>query len=85
MSGAGGSTGIGMFEVFDVGGDCCGYLKGLAAQGMIGTDNLVQFGAFTISEAPRKVLIRGLGPTLDQYIPGAVRNPQIALSFNGSD
>ena len=84
LSGSGGTTGIGMFEVFAVDGDCCGYLRGLAAQGMVGTDNQVQFGAFTISGAPRKVLIRGLGPTLDKYIPGAVRNPQIALSFNGA-
>lgn len=61
-----------------------GYLRGLAAQGFIGTDNQVQFGAFTILGSPRKVLIRGLGPALDQYIPGAVHNPQIALSFNGA-
>jgi hypothetical protein len=56
----------------------------LAAQGQVGTGNQVQFGAFTITGAPRKVLIRGLGPALDKFIPGAIRNPQIALSLNGA-
>ena len=84
LSGSGGTTGIGMFEVFAVEGGGNGLLKGLAAQGQVGTGNQVQFGAFTVQGMPRKVLIRGLGPTLDAYIPGAIRNPQIALSLNSA-
>ena len=61
-----------------------GLLSGLAAQGYVGTNNEVQFGAFTISGAPRKVLIRGLGPALNGYVPGAISNPKLALSLNGA-
>ncbi len=85
LSGSGGSTGIGMFQVYAVEGGGNGELKGLAAQGQVGTGNQVQFGAFTITGAPRKVLIRGLGPALDQYVPNAIRDPKIALSVNGAD
>ncbi len=85
LSGSGGSTGIGMFQVYAVEGGGNGELKGLAAQGQVGTGNQVQFGAFTITGAPRKVLIRGLGPALNGYVPGPLENPQIALSVNGAD
>ena len=85
LSGSGGSTGIGMFQVYAVEGGGNGELKGLAAQGQVGTGNQVQFGAFTITGAPRKVLIRGLGPALDGYVPDPLENPQIALSLNGGD
>ena len=84
LSGSGGSTGIGMFQVYAVEGGGNGELKGLAAQGQVGTDNQVQFGAFTITGAPRKVLIRGLGPALNGYVPGPLENPRIALSLNGA-
>ena len=85
LSGSGGTEGIGMFQVYAVEGGGNGELKGLAAQGQVGTGNQVQFGAFTITGGPRKVLIRGLGPALDPYILGAIRDPKIALSFNGAD
>ena len=84
LSGSGGSTGIGMFQVYAVDGGGNGELKGLAAQGQVGTGNQVQFGAFTIIGKPRKVLIRGLGPALNGYVPGALSDPQIALSLNGA-
>ena len=84
LSGSGGSTGIGMFQVYAVDGGGNGDLRGLAAQGQVGTGNLVQFGTFTITGAPRKVLIRGLGPALNDYVPGALSDPQIALSLNGA-
>ena len=85
LSGSGGSTGIGMFQVYAVDGGGNGELKGLAAQGLVGIGNQVQFGTFTVSGSRRKVLIRGLGPALDSYIPGAIRNPKISLSLNGAD
>ena len=84
LSGSNGTTGIGMFQVYAIEGGGNGELEGLAAQGMVGTDNQVQFGAFTITGAPRKVLIRGLGPALDGHVPGALRDPRIALSLNGA-
>ena len=84
LSGSGGTEGIGMFQVYAVEGGGNGELKGLAAQGQVGTNNQVQFGAFTITGAPRKVLIRGLGPALDGYVPGAIGDPKIALSLNGA-
>jgi hypothetical protein len=83
LSGSNGTTGIGMFQVYAVDGGGNGLLRGLAAQGQVGTDNQVQFGAFTVQGQPRKILIRGLGPTLDKFIPGAVRNPKLSLSLNG--
>ena len=84
LSGSGGSTGIGMFQVYAVEGGGNGELKGLAAQGQVGTGNQVQFGAFTITGAARKVLIRGLGPALNGYVPGFITDPKIALSLNGA-
>ena len=84
LSGSGGSTGIGMFQVYGIEGGGNGELKGLAAQGQVGTGNQVQFGAFTIIGSPQRVLIRGLGPALNGYVPGPLENPQIALSLNGA-
>ena len=85
LSGSGGSTGIGMFQIYPIEGGGYGELRGLAAQGQVGTDNLVLFGTFTITGKPQRVLIRGLGPTLSGYIPGAICNPKIALSVNGAE
>jgi hypothetical protein len=84
LSGSNGTTGIGMFQVYAVDGGGNGLLRGLAAQGQVGTGNQVQFGAFTVQGQPRKILIRGLGPALDKFIPGAVRNPKLSLSLNGA-
>jgi uncharacterized delta-60 repeat protein len=85
LSGSGGSTGIGMFQIYAIEGGGNGELRGLAAQGQVGTDNQVQFGTFTITGNAQRVLIRGLGPTLNGYITGAIGNPKIALSVNGAE
>lgn len=83
LSGAGGATGIGMFQIYPVDGGGNGVLTGLGGQGFVGTDNQVQFGTFTVSGASRKILVRGLGPALSAFIPGAIADPQITLSING--
>jgi subtilisin family serine protease len=63
-----------------------GLVTGLSAQGKVGINNEQLFGTFTISGDSRRVLIRGLGPTLTNYgTAGAIQNPQIRLTPNGSN
>lgn len=63
-----------------------GLVTGLSAQGKVGVNNEQLFGTFTVYGDTRKVLIRGLGPTLSDYgTPGAIADPQIRLTPNGSN
>ncbi len=62
-----------------------GTVIGLAAQGKVDIDNEQLFGGFTVSGDSRRVLIRGLGPTLVQYGTPGIADPQIRLTANGSN
>lgn len=62
------------------GGNGTGRLINIATRGPVGTGADVMIGGFVIEEGPRKVLIRGVGPTLATLgVPGTLTDPMIEL------
>jgi hypothetical protein len=83
VSGVGGNTGVGLVEVYDVGGSNTGSrLKGISTRGQVGSGAQQLIGGFIISGAePKQVLIRAIGPSMSSAgVSGTLANPRIALT-----
>ncbi|MEY2879871.1 MAG: hypothetical protein RLZZ15_2251, partial [Verrucomicrobiota bacterium] len=80
-----GGAGIALVEVYDTElvGSCAGGPRviNLATRGLVGDDANQLIAGFVVSgSAARRVLIRGVGPTLAQFgVPRVVAQPQLAL------
>ena len=84
--GANGTTGIALAEVYDA--DPAGSasrLTNVSARTQVGTGAGILIAGFVISgNAPKTVLIRGVGPTLGLFgVTGVLADPRLAL-FSGS-
>lgn len=86
MRGAGTSTGVGLVELYEVGGaGNAGRLANMSVRAQVGTGATILIPGIVVggSEA-RTLLIRAIGPTLADYdVTGALANPQIALFNEG--
>ena len=83
VSGAGGTTGTGIFEVFEV-SDLTSPLVNISTRGLVQAGGGVLIGGFIIQgQAPQKVLVRARGPSMPP-IGNAIRlaNPLLQL-FSG--
>lgn len=72
VSGKNNTTGIGLVEVYEEGRNGNKVIN-LSTRGWVDVDSNVMIGGFVIEGAPgttKRVLIRVLGPTLEQYLPG---------------
>ena len=80
VSGAGGGTGVGMLEVFEMDQPTAPFTN-LSARGQVQTGDNVMIGGFILEgTAPRTVLVTARGPSLAAMgVPGALANPAIAL------
>ena len=80
VSGVGGATGVGLIEVYEVGMPEV-QLINISTRGKVQTGFDVMIGGFVIlGEAPQKVLIRAIGPSLANYgVSGALANPTMQL------
>ena len=77
-----GGTGVGMLEIFKVGG--AGELAGFATRAQVGVDDGVMVGGLILSGDLTTVLIRAIGPDLaDRGVPGALQDPVLQL-FRGA-
>lgn len=57
-----------------------GDIVNIATRGLVGTGDNVMIGGFVIQQDRRRVLIRGVGPTLSTFgLAGALANPKITL------
>jgi outer membrane protein assembly factor BamB len=84
VTGAAGSTGVALLELYDAGGDSTSRLINISARSQAGVGSNVLIVGFVISSAPRTLLIRGVGPTLTKFgLQGALANPQLRL-FRGN-
>jgi sugar lactone lactonase YvrE len=86
ISGANGTTGIALAEVYDVDpGTPATRLTSISARAYSGTGSSVLIAGFIIEGTGTEVLlIRGIGPTLTQYaVGGALTSTQLTL-FNGA-
>ena len=83
MSGKGGSTGVGLIEIYDLNPSANSRLANLSSRGFVGTGEDVMIGGVIIGPSPTNpttVLVRGLGPQLtNSGIPGALSDPILEL------
>jgi len=84
VSGAGGGTGVGIVEIFEVDADSMPLIA-ISTRGQVLTGNNVMIGGFVIEgSAPRTVVVRARGPSLTAAgVSGALADPQLQL-FSGS-
>jgi hypothetical protein len=84
VSGVGGTTGVGMIEVFEADQPDVP-LVNIATRGKVQTgDNVLIAGLIIQGNSPQTVVVRARGPSLTaQGVPGALANPQLTL-FRGS-
>lgn len=78
VSGANSGTGIGLVEVYDLDGGVDSKLANIATRGLVQTgDDIMIGGLIVVGDAPQRVIIRALGPSLP--IDGRLWDPQLQL------
>jgi len=82
VRGGNGSTGIALVEVYDLARGANSRLGNISTRGFVGTaDNVLIGGVIVLGEAPVKVIIRALGPSLP--LNGRLVDPTLEL-FDGN-
>jgi hypothetical protein len=85
VTGAGGGTGVGIIEVFEVPGGEEKRLINISTRGQVLTGADVMIAGFVIQgQAPQTVVVRARGPSLAAAgVPGVLANPRMQL-FSGA-
>ncbi len=84
LQGAGDTQGIGVVEIYDLEPNTGSELANLAARAFVSTDDNVLIGGVILSGVtPKRVLLRGIGPSLSGSLSNALANPTMEL-FNGN-
>ena len=81
-SGVNGTMGVSLVEVYDADGSgALANLRNISARGVVGVGNDVLIAGLIVSgPAPKKILLRGIGPTLGGYgVGGVLNDPQIQV------
>jgi PKD repeat protein len=80
-----GAPGVGLIEIYDVGGNPYASLTNVSARMEVTSGDGVLIAGFVIAgDAPKTVLIRGIGPTLSAFgVTGVLADPQIAVFSGG--
>lgn len=84
VRGTGNSTGVALFEAYDIDGLVANRLTNLSTRGQVLTNDRVLIGGFAVSADlstdNRRVLVRGMGPTLAQYgVTGTLADPVLEV------
>ncbi|BET65192.1 hypothetical protein ASA1KI_01100 [Opitutales bacterium ASA1] len=81
VNGVGGATGLGLAEIYDVDPGSPARILNLSTRGQVdGGDNLIVGGFVVHGSAPKRVLIRGIGPSLAEFgVPDVLRDPKLTL------
>jgi nitrogen fixation protein len=82
VNGAGTSTGVAMIEAYEADTSTPGArFTALSARNQVGTsDNIIIAGFVVTGNAPKTLLIRGIGPTLANYgVGGVLADPKLDL------
>ena len=76
-----GTPGVGLFEIYDVGGNPDASLTNVSARMEISDSTSAHIAGFVISgNSPKTVLIRGVGPTLSEFgVSGVLPDPEITV------
>lgn len=80
LTGAGLSTGIGLIEVYDLSTNASSLLSNISTRGFVGVGDHVLIGGFIASTDYTRVVVRVLGPTLQQFgVTGTLADPVLTL------
>ena len=85
VSGKDNQTGVSLVEVYDAdepsGGLVLGKVTNISTRGEVGTGTQVLIAGFVVTgDAPKQVLIRGIGPGLAAFgVPGTLLDPELTL------
>jgi hypothetical protein len=80
VSGKGGTTGVGLAEIYDTAPSTGARLVAISARGFVSGGENVLIGGFVIAgDAPLRVLIRGVGPSLSANVATALSDSSITL------
>jgi hypothetical protein len=78
VRGVNGGTGIGVVEAYDLDRTTDSKLANISTRGLVQTgDNVLIAGTIILGQAPQKVIVRAIGPSLP--IPGKLENPTLEL------
>lgn len=78
VRGAGGATGIGVVEVYDVDRSVDSKLANISTRGLVQTgDTILIAGTIVVGPMPQKVIVRAIGPSLN--ITGKLLDPTLEL------
>lgn len=84
VSGVGGKTGVSLLEIYDV-DSVAAYasekMTNISTRGQVGTGENIMIAGFVVNgSAPKKVLVRGVGPTLAAAgVTGALADPLLKI------
>lgn len=83
LSGRDGGTGVGLVQVFDLGGP--GVLRNISTRLSVATGDRVMIAGVIVEGAdPKTLLVRGLGPTLAEFgVPNVLANPELGVFGEG--
>lgn len=81
VGGVKGTAGIGLVEVYDLDSNVNSRLANISTRGSVDTGDNVMIGGFIVQGSqPKKVVIRGIGPSLKQFgINNALSDPTLEL------
>jgi hypothetical protein len=82
VRGTNGSTGVTLFEAYDIDPSASSRLVNLSVRGRVGTSNNVVIDGFMLSGGgggTTKIVLRVLGPSLNNFNFGALQNPVLEL------
>lgn len=84
VRGAGGTTGLGLVEVYDIDSGAGSTLLNISTRGLVNADPDVLIGGFFVGGAdPKQILVRAIGPSLAAAgVPNPLANPTLGF-FNG--
>jgi T5SS/PEP-CTERM-associated repeat protein len=86
LRGAGGGTGLGIVEVYNLGPDLSSSLANISTRGLVNTGDQVLIGGFIVDDQNSIVLLRGLGPSLTSAgVADALANPTLELHNGDGD
>jgi len=81
VSGANGTTGVALAEAYDANlSDKTKRLTALSVRNQVGVDDAILIAGFVIAgDAPKQVIVRGVGPGISETVSGYLHDPQLQV------
>jgi hypothetical protein len=81
LRGKGGSTGVGLIEVYNLDADGAANVVNISTRGFVLTGENVMIGGLIVTgDAPSQLVLRGIGPSLSDFgVPDVLADPSLEL------